>query len=82
MKNLLNQVASKTLHFYKVVWQYLWLLKPADIFNGENAFIVDAHYFFRQLLDTLTFLPHVSCLETVLDSNEVCKMVIKAMELL
>lgn len=46
LRNLVNQVTCKALHFYKVVWQYLWLHKPDDLFDGENAFIVDAHYFF------------------------------------
>lgn len=45
-RNLINQVASKATRFYKVVWQYLWQNKPLDVFNGENNFIVDAHFFF------------------------------------
>jgi len=58
-KMLCNQVVSKALHFYKIIWQYLWLHKPEDVFSGENTFIVDAHFFFPQLFDTLTYLPHV-----------------------
>lgn len=48
----------------------MWLHKPEDLFNGENAFIVDAHYFFPQLIDTLTYLPHVNDLEAVLDDSD------------
>ena len=51
-----------------MIWQFLWLHKPEDIFNGENAFIVDAHYFFPQIVDTLTYLPHVNDLDSVLDN--------------
>jgi len=35
------------MHFYKIVWQFLWLHKPTELFDGENAFVVDAHYFFQ-----------------------------------
>ena len=59
LRQAANKVSAKAMHFYKVIWQYLWLHKPEDLFNGENAFIVDAHYFFPQLIDTLTYLPHV-----------------------
>jgi len=56
--------------------------KPIELFDGENAFVVDAHYFFQRLVDTLTFLPHVTSLETVLESSEVRKIVIKSMQIL
>lgn len=53
------------------MWQYLWLLRPVDLFNGLNSFIVDAHYFFPQLVDTLTYLPHVQSLEDELESADI-----------
>ncbi len=60
---------SRALHFYKVIWQYLWLHKPENVFSGENAFIVDAHFFLPQLFDTLTFLPHVQDMESLLEDS-------------
>ena len=81
-RNLANQVACKALHFYKIIWQFLWLLKPADIFTGQNPFIVDAHYFLRQIVDTLTYLPHVESLEDELDNPSIRRSVIKSMEIL
>ena len=82
VKEMVNSVACKALHLYKVIWQYLWLHKPADLFNGENAFIVDAHYFFQQIVDTLVYLPHVNDLERVLDVSDQCKIVMKSLEIL
>lgn len=77
-----NQVAAKAMHFYKVIWQFLWVHKPEDLFNGENPFIVDAHYFFPQLVDTLTYLPHCNDLEAELESSDVRKIVMKALEVI
>ena len=70
------------MHFYKIIWQFLWLLKPADIFTGQNPFIVDAHYFLRQIVDTLTYLPHVESLEDELENPNIRRSVIKSMEIL
>lgn len=70
-RQLVNKIASKGLHFYKIVWQYLWLLRPEDLFNGANHFVVDAHYFFPQLIETLTYLPHVQSLESELESSDI-----------
>ena len=55
-------------------------MKPDDLFSGANPFIVDAHYFFPQLVDTLTYLPHVQSLEDELDNSDVQASVKKMME--
>ena len=41
----INECKEKALTFLKVVWQYLWMLKPSEAFHGENPFVVDAHFF-------------------------------------
>ena len=83
---MLNQVACKAMHFYKIIWQYLWMLKPEDLFDGENAFVVDGHFFFQQLLDTVIYLPHGASgdlEETILnESADTKKFIIKAIEML
>lgn len=82
LRSLINQCASKALHFYKIVWQYLWQNKPEELFHGENPFIVDAHYFFHQLTDTLIYLPHVNDLDSVLDNSDSRRIVMKSIEVL
>jgi hypothetical protein len=32
----INESKEKALTFLKVIWQYLWTLKPVDAFHGEN----------------------------------------------
>ena len=54
---LLNETKSKTLQFLKIVWQFLWLVKPKDIYCADNPFVIDAHYFINILTETLIRLP-------------------------
>ena len=71
------------MHFYKVIWQYLWGHKPEDLFNGENAFIVDGHFFFPQIVETLKQPPHIADFEDVLtESVDMRNIVSKSLEVL
>jgi len=79
---LTNQVVCKALHFFKVIWQFLWLHKPEELFGGENSFVVDAHYFFPQIVDTLTYLPHVRDMAQVLENGDIRRSIMKALDVL
>jgi len=54
MWKLLNECKANTLHFLKIMWQYLWEHKPQDVLGIENPFAVSAAMFGSFLIDTLS----------------------------
>ena len=82
VQKLLNETKAKSLQFLKIVWQFLWEQRPEEIFNQENPFFNDAHFFIQMLTDTLIRLPQLDDFENLLLTPSVQKIVKKSIQVL
>ena len=79
---LLNETKAKSLQFLKIVWQFLWTVKPVTIFIAQNPFIADANYFLSTIMSTLINLAQYEKFTEVIDNPSVQKIAMKCMQIL
>lgn len=71
------------LSFLKVIWQYLWIYKPTDIFHGQNPYCIDATFFMQILAETLIKLPQMApSVDQFFMNGHIMKIVFKSLQLL
>lgn len=81
--HLINEGKEKALTFLKVIWQFLWTVKPREVFHNENHYKNDANFFLPILQETLIKLPQIAGnVDNLLQNRNIARIIKKSVELL